>query len=96
MSLLIQALEEESLITQEQIDTICQKHACGDTTLHDVVLQMEMVNETELLAVESKILDIPFIELFRDMVEPSVTKILKYEVAKKYGICPISFKNNVL
>ncbi|MBN1493341.1 MAG: type II/IV secretion system protein [Candidatus Omnitrophica bacterium] len=96
MSLLLNALKEEAIVNQDQVTAIRAKHYSAQSTLHDLLLDMDLVREDALLTLEAKLLEIPFVDLYKDMVDPSVTKLLKYEIAQRYGVCPITYKNGTL
>jgi type IV pilus assembly protein PilB len=48
------------------------------------------------LALEAQIIDIPFISLCKDIIDPAVTKVVPYAVAQRYNVCPINVKRKVL
>lgn len=89
MSLLIQSLLKENLITQEQLNDAKDKQLGAKKPLQEVLVEMGFIKEEDLVRISSKIFKLPVLDTERETVDSSCAKLIPYEKAKQYGVFPV-------
>src|SRR3989344_9050016 len=60
--------------------------------LHDVILRLKVMGESDLHKLEAYIFGIPFIDLSKEIIEPDVLRLIPEPIAKKSNV--IAFKRS--
>ena len=96
MSVLIDALLKENLISKEQLNDARDKQMGAKKPVHELLVEMDFVKEEDLVRVSSKVFNMPIINLNEKTIDSSVTKLLSYELAKRYGVFPVHKEKDML
>ena len=85
----LQLLEEQALVSAEEIDRV--KNSIkqeGETTL-DVLIQTGVVQEDDVLAVIASQFGMEFVHIETDAIDTGIVSEIPADVARKYGIVPL-------
>ncbi len=95
ISSLGQLLLKAKLITEEQLLEAIQIQKREGKRLSDVLLKLDYVSEEDLKKVLSKIYGVPFF-IFDSTFDPSATKLIPADAARRYLLIPIACLHGVL
>jgi len=96
LSILIDVLIEENLITIEQFNDAKDKQMGAKKPIQDLLVEMGFVEEKDLIRISSKVFKMPVLNLAGEAMDCSLTKAIPYETAKRYGVFPVRKEGNVL
>ncbi len=96
MSLLVTALLEKELVTQEQINDARSKQQGAKIPLHEVLIDMGFIKEEVVVEVAAEVFHMPICDLSAESFDPEVVKLVPYELAKRYGVFPVRIERNAL
>jgi type IV pilus assembly protein PilB len=88
-------LIESQLIMQEQLDKVLKEKA-PTQKLGDALLQQGLITEQQLIEVLEFQLGIPHVSLYRYPIDPSITNIVPWEMARRHFLIPIKREENHL
>jgi len=86
-------LIEAKLISQEQLDMALEKQKEWGDRLGSVLINMGYLTEDQLLAFLRNFYNVPSVDLTRYKIKEEIIKLIPEEVAKKYGLIPVGFKD---
>jgi len=90
----LQLLQEQGYVSSEQIDTVLGSiKQEGETTL-DILIQTGAVTEDDVLAMIAAQFGMEYVHVNADAIDPSVKDLIPNEVARKYGVVPVSRTEN--
>ena len=93
---LIEILVKDKLITEENLKKALEAQKQKGGNLGNILVSMNFINEDVLLAVLSRSLGFPPIDVSRITIDPEVIKLLPYNLARHYQIVPISIVGDAL
>jgi hypothetical protein len=96
MSILVDALLKEKMISLDQLRDAKSKQIGAKVPLHDVLVDMGFVKEENVAAVASKVFNMPIVDLDQEAIDPEVATLLPYESARRYGAFPVRKEGEVL
>lgn len=96
MSLLTEKLIKERLITPEQLNDAKDKQLGAKKPISDLLVEMGFVREDDIIRAASEVFQLPVLDLDKEGIDPSVTKIVPYEIAKRYGVFPVTSSHDTL
>ena len=86
----LQLLQEQGYVSSEQIETVISSiRQEGETTL-DILIQTGAVTEDDVLAMIAAQFGMEYVHVNADAIDPSVKGVISTEVARKYGVVPVS------
>ncbi len=91
-----QILIDGGLLTQEQIDEACHMQETVGGKLTDVLVKLGYATTEEIQALISSHLDIPYVKLTVDMVDPEAAKLIPAKVAMDHMAIPVTVVDNIL
>jgi len=89
-------LLEAKIITSQDLEKAFKIHADSGGNLKDILVREGFVKEKELMAVFSRELFIPFLELSKYKIDLSIIQLIPEKLARQYKVVPISKIGNVL
>ncbi|MFH1664764.1 MAG: ATPase, T2SS/T4P/T4SS family [Candidatus Omnitrophota bacterium] len=96
MNVLLKALIEEGLITEEQVREALDKQFGAKKPIQELLVEMDFIKEDELVKISSRVFNMPVTNLNREHIDPNAIKAISYETAKRYGVLPIRVEGNTL
>lgn len=93
---LTELLVESHLVSAQDMEKVVKIHKQTGGTIKDILLQEGLVKERDLMAVLSKELFIPFLELSKYKIDPSVVQIIPEKIARQYKVLALSKIGSVL
>lgn len=85
----LQLLEEQGLVSADEIDRVKDSiKQEGETTL-DVLIQTGVVEEDDVLAVIAAQFGMEFVHIEADAIDTDLTSVIPAETARKYGVVPL-------
>jgi type IV pilus assembly protein PilB len=96
MSGLAQALVKEGLITRQQLKEAEYKQIGAKRPIQELLVEMGFVKEEDLMRVSAQVFNMPISDLNKETVDPAISKIISYEIAKRYGVFPVRKEGDVL
>lgn len=94
--LLTDALLQEKLITQDQLNDAKAKQIGAQKPIHELLIDMGFVKEEDLLAVAARIFNIPISDLTQETLSPEAMRRVPFALAKRYGVFPIRIEGDTL
>ncbi len=92
-----QVLLESKIITQEQLDRVLVIQKSGDGRRLGTILIDEDIITAESLALALSIhLNLPFVDLSQQSINPELTRIIPENVARRYQLIPVEITNGSL
>ncbi len=79
-------LADQKLIAEGDLEAAFSEAERAGKRLHDVVLNRGLISEEKLRSLEAYILGIPFVDLSKEKVDPSVLAIIPEPIARKSNI----------
>lgn len=96
MSILFDELIKEDLITGEQLQDAKDKQLGAKKPLHEVLVDMGFLKEADLLRVAARVFKMPVSDLKEGEIDPASTKLIPYDMAKRYGVFPLRKEGKTL
>ncbi len=96
MTLLIETLIKQRLLTREQLQDAKDKQIGAKRPIHELLVEMGFIKEEDMIKASSKVFKMPILNLKKEFVDTSLTEIISYEMAKRYGVFPVRRENGVL
>jgi type IV pilus assembly protein PilB len=93
---LIQILVKSNRLTSEQLEEALKVQKQTEAPLRKILVEKNLISEEELLSLLSKKLYIPTLHLNKYKFDPAVVNLVSEQVARRYGIMPISRIGNTL
>jgi len=82
-------LLEEKLVTPEQLARAAEIQRTRGGTLAEILVREGYVKSEELAIVQSVLLNVPFIDLKRHVIQPDAIKLIPEEMARKHKLIPM-------
>lgn len=89
-------LKEAGLIDDFQLEAALSHQRNWGGKLGSILVELEFAREEDIARVISEKLRIPYENLFEPELSPEITKLLKPEMAKKFGVMPVRKEANSL
>ncbi|MDD5291729.1 MAG: type II secretion system protein GspE, partial [Candidatus Omnitrophica bacterium] len=89
-------LTEGKHITQEQLERALEIQKNTGLELRNILIKEGFITEHELLAVLSRELFIPYLDLSRYKVDPQIASLIPEKVSKQYKVMAVSLIGNTL
>ncbi len=80
------------LLSEKDLTRAEREAKAHGKTLHEAVLNLNLISEVELAKLEAYILGIPFVDLTREAIDPEVLNLIPEPIARKNNI--IAFKKS--
>ncbi|MCK9594484.1 MAG: Flp pilus assembly complex ATPase component TadA [Candidatus Omnitrophica bacterium] len=96
MTVLIDELIREGLITAEQLNDARIKRIGAKKPLQELLVEMGFIAEEQLVSASSKIFNMPVTQLSKETIDPSAVRLVPYELAMRYGILPLRKEGDAL
>ena len=89
-------LKEAGLIDDFQLEAALSHQRNWGGKLGSILVELEFIREEDIARVISEKLKIPYVNLFEPELSEEITKLLKPEMAKKFGVMPVRKEANAL
>lgn len=89
-------LKEEGVIDDFQLEAALSHQRNWGGKLGSIIVELEFAREEDIARVIADKLKITYVNLFEPELEPDVTKLLKPDMAKKFGVMPVRKEANAL
>ncbi len=89
-------LKEAGVIDDFQLEAALAHQRNWGGKLGSIVVELEFAREEDIARVLAETLKIPYVNLFEPELTPDVVKLLKADVAKKFGVFPVKKEANAL
>jgi type IV pilus assembly protein PilB len=96
MAALLGALVKQGLITEEQLKEAKEKQVGAKRPVQELLVEMGFISEEDLTRASSGVFNIPVANLSEEPVDDSLTKVISYEIARRYGVFPLRKENGAL
>ena len=83
-------LEDTEKINKKELEKLYQNAEKGKTSLAGLIIESGLIHEEDLRKLEAYILGIPYIDLIKERIDPSILRLIPEPIARKYNI--IAFK----
>jgi len=90
------ALIQEGLINEEQLQQALALQKKSGKRLGAVLVEMHLVTEQDIVQILSKQLKIPYIDLSNYLIDPVIAKLVPEHIAKRHMLIPINKVGNKL
>src|SRR5207247_2473616 len=90
------ALVEDGLLTQRQVEELLEQQKTGGTRLLKLILEKAYVSEQDMAVSMGRVLNTPPINLSRIAIPPEIGDLLPREVAQNHKVVPVSRLENKL
>ena len=90
------ALVEDSLITQEQVEELLEQQKKGGARLLKLILEKGLVSDIDMAVSMGRVLNVPPVNLGRVVIPPEVADLLPRELAHNHKVVPVSRLENKL
>ncbi len=87
-------LVKQKLLSQSQLDELCQQAEVNRRGLEDIILERGILSPAALLKAKSSFYNFPAVELSQQEIKDDVLKLVPLEFAQYYQIVPFSRQNN--
>ena len=94
MTLLIQTLLKENLITRDQLNDARDKQRGAKKPVQNLLVEMGYLSEEDLLNVSSRVFNIPRLNV--DEINPKLAELVSYDAAMRLGVVPVSKVDDTL
>lgn len=92
----LNVLLKENLITEKQLNDAKDKQIGAKKPIQELLVEMGFIKEEDLIKISSKVFDMPILDLGKEEIDPSGTKLISCDVAKRYGIFPVRKEKDTL
>jgi hypothetical protein len=89
-------LKEAGLIDDFQLEAALSHQRNWGGKLGSIIVELEFAREEEIARVISEKMGVPYVNLFEPELSPEVIKLLKADMAKKFGVVPVKKEANAL
>ena len=89
-------LKEAGLIDDFQLEAALSHQRNWGGKLGAIIVELEFAREEDIARVISEKMGVPYINLFEPELSPDIFKVLKAEMAKKFGVVPVRKEANTL
>jgi len=89
-------LKEAGLIDDFQLEAALSHQRNWGGKLGSILVELEFAREEDIARVISETLRIPYVNLFDPELSQDITKLLKPDMAKKFGVMPVRKEANAL
>ena len=89
-------LKEAGLIDDFQLEAALSHQRNWGGKLGSIVVDLEFAGEEDIAWVISETMGVPYINLFEPELSPDIFKVLKADMAKKFGVVPVRKEANAL
>lgn len=89
-------LKRTGLFTDQQISELIKTAQTNGTGLTETVVKNGYASEEELLQALARTLNVEFVRLSTQKIEPEVLRMLPTKVVFQYNVLPIAFQNGLL
>ncbi len=96
MSILLEALLREHVISPEQVQEAQEKQLGAKKPLLTLLLEMHSVTEQNLMTAASHVFNMPVCDLDKEFIDAEALKLIPYETAKQYSIIPLRVEADAL
>ncbi|MDX9867041.1 MAG: ATPase, T2SS/T4P/T4SS family [Kiritimatiellia bacterium] len=86
----VQLLREQGYVSAEQAEAVANSiKQEGETTL-DILVQTGIVSEDDVLSLIAAQFGMEYVHVNADAIDPAVTEVVPSDVARKYGVVPVT------
>lgn len=89
-------LKEAGLIDDFQLEAALSHQRNWGGKLGTIIVELEFAREGDIARVISEKMGVPYINLFEPELSPDIFKVLKADMAKKFGVVPVRKEANTL
>lgn len=89
-------LEDLGLVTEETFDSLLKEAESSKKSIEQVLIEKKIISEEELTKLKAYILGIPFINLEKETIDPSILNLVPLPIVKTYQIVPFRKKGETL
>jgi hypothetical protein len=89
-------LKEAGLIDDFQLEAALSHQRNWGGKLGSIIVELEFAREEDIARVISEKMGVPYVNLFEPELSPDIFKVLKAEMAKKFGVVPVRKEANTL
>ena len=89
-------LKEAGLIDDFQLEAALSHQRNWGGKLGSIIVELEFAREEDIARVISEKMGVPYVNLFEPEIPPDVLKLLKADMAKKFGVIPVKKEANSL
>jgi hypothetical protein len=89
-------LKEAGLIDDFQLEAALSHQRNWGGKLGAIIIELEFAREEDIARVISEKMGVPYINLFDPELSPDIFKVLKADMAKKFGVVPVRKEANTL
>jgi hypothetical protein len=82
-------LKEAGLIDDFQLEAALSHQRNWGGKLGSIIVDLEFASEEDIARVISEKMGVPYVNLFEPELSPDIFKVLKAEMAKKFGVVPV-------
>ncbi|MCK9224368.1 MAG: type IV-A pilus assembly ATPase PilB [Candidatus Muirbacterium halophilum] len=90
------ALLEEGLIDEEQLQKALQIQKKTGKRLGKIFVEMDLVSETDMVEALAKQMKIPYVNLATYLIDPAIARTVPEHIARRYQLIPINKVGNKL
>ena len=91
-----QMLVEAKLITEEQLHHVMELQAKDGDKIERVLLQQRLITPQQLAFFTSLQLQVPFVNLKKQEVQPHALALIPESIARRYGVIPIDATDGII
>lgn len=96
MNILIDELIKQGVISEEQFREAKVKQIGAKKPLQDLLVDMGFVSEDNLIQAAARVFNMPVFNLAEEVIDKQVTKLITYEMAKRYGVLVVRKENDAV
>lgn len=89
-------MKEAGLIDDFQLEAALSHQRNWGGKLGSIIVELEFAREEDIARVISEKMGVPYMNLFEPELSPDIFKVLKADMAKKYGVVPVRKEANAL
>jgi len=89
-------LKAAGLIDDFQLEAALSHQRNWGGKLGSIIVELEFAREGDIARVISEKMGVPYIDLFEPELSPDIFKVLKADMAKKFGVVPVRKEANTL
>jgi len=89
-------LKEAGLIDDFQLEAALSHQRNWGGKLGSIIVELEFAREEDIARVISEKMGVPYMNLFEPELSPDIFKVLKADMAKKFGVVPVRKEANSL
>jgi type IV pilus assembly protein PilB len=89
-------MKEAGLIDDFQLEAALSHQRNWGGKLGSILIELEFAREEDIARVVAEKLNIPYVNLFEPELSVDITKMLKADMAKKFGVIPVRKEANTL